>query len=109
MRTENNIQHEILMALCKGASRVFRNNVGMINGVRFGLKKGSADLIGWRTVEITEDMVGTKIAQFLSVEVKTPTGRASKEQKVWERVVNEAGGCAFIARSAEEAIKKAQG
>ena len=49
--------------------RVFRNNVGLArfpdgSTVRYGLCPGSADLIGWRTVTITQDMVGQPFAQF---------------------------------------------
>jgi hypothetical protein len=68
----------------------------------FGLAKGSADLIGWQSIEITADMVGQRIAQFLSVEVKTPTGRVNPEQEAWARTVNAHGGRAIIARSAND-------
>ncbi|MCP4393211.1 MAG: VRR-NUC domain-containing protein [Alphaproteobacteria bacterium] len=105
-KTENAIQHEIKTELCKGDTRVFRNNVGMMNGVQFGLCKGSADLIGWKTIEITEDMVGQKVAVFLSVEVKTPNGRIGTHQQKWMDIVNKNGGLALIARSPEEAVEK---
>ena len=101
-RRETNIQHDIRVALCKGNTRVFRNNVGMIQGVSFGLHKGSADLIGWETIEITPEMVGQKIARFLSVEVKTPIGKVRKEQTVWLDMVNKTGGRAIIARSVDD-------
>ena len=39
--------------------------------VRYGLTKGSCDLIGWKTVEITPDMVGKKVAVFVGIEMKT--------------------------------------
>jgi hypothetical protein len=42
-----------------------------------GLVKATADLIGWRSITITPDMVGTTVAIFASIEVKTPTGRVS--------------------------------
>jgi hypothetical protein len=87
---------------------VFRNNTGTLrdaNGrpVQFGLCKGSADLIGWRTVTITPEMVGQRIAVFTSIEVKTPTGRVQPEQKQWLEAVQAAGGIAGIARSVEDA------
>jgi len=105
--SESVIQNKIMIALNKGATRVFRNNVGAYNGkdgqwIEFGLRKGSGDLIGWRTVEITPEMVGTKIAQFLSVEVKSKTGKVREEQLNWQKQVNNAGGIAIIARSVEE-------
>ena len=59
--------------------RLFRNNVGVLRDaqgrpVRFGLHPGSGDLIGWRSVRITPDMVGRLLAVLASVEVKTATG-----------------------------------
>jgi hypothetical protein len=45
------------------------------------LCKGSADLIGYRTITITPDMVGQQVAVFTSIEVKTPTGRIRPEQQ----------------------------
>jgi hypothetical protein len=64
-----------------------------------GLFPGSGDLIGWRTITITPDMVGKPIAQFLSIEVKTPTGRVRPDQRNWLDQINAAGGLAIIARS----------
>ena len=87
---------------------MFRNNTGTLkdaNGrpVQFGLCKGSADLIGWRTITITPDMVGQQVAVFTSIEVKTPTGRVRPEQQQWLKAVQAAGGVAGIARSVEDA------
>lgn len=67
--------------------------------VRMGLFPGSGDLIGWRTLPVTTEMVGTSIAQFLSIEVKTPTGRVRPDQTNWLTQVNLAGGHAIIARA----------
>ena len=71
--------------------------------MQFGLCKGSADLIGWRTITITPDMVGQQVAVFTSIEVKTPTGRVRPEQQQWLKAVQAAGGVAGIARSVEDA------
>ena len=83
---------------------MFRNNTGTLkdaNGrpVSFGLCKGSADLIGWRTVTITPEMVGQQVAVFTSIEVKTATGRVRPEQQQWLNAVQAAGGIAAVARS----------
>jgi hypothetical protein len=67
--------------------------------VRMGLFPGSGDLIGWRTLTVTPDMVGKPIAQFLSIEVKTPTGRVRPDQRNWADQITAAGGLAIIARS----------
>ena len=88
---------------------MFRNNTGTlrdINGrpVSFGLCKGSADLIGWRTVTVTPEMVGQQIAVFTSIEVKSTSARVKPEQKSWMDAVAAAGGIAGIARSVGEAM-----
>lgn len=67
-----------------------------------GLHIGSADLIGWRTITITPEMVGRRVAVFLSAETKSATGRLSADQKNWLHQVSQAGGCALVARSPEE-------
>ena len=108
MDNETSILQRIRLACSRGACRLFRNNVGqakLSSGrvVKFGLCQGSGDLIGWKTITITPHHVGHEIAVFVSVEVKTPTGMVSPEQKNWRMVVQGAGGIAVIARSEEEA------
>ena len=56
------------------------------------LWKGSSDMIGWKTVTVTEDMVGKKVAIFQSIEIKTKNDRLRKEQKIWNKVAEKAGG-----------------
>jgi hypothetical protein len=73
--------------------------------VRYGLQPGSSDLIGWRTVTITPEMVGQQVAVFTSIEVKTPTGRIRPEQQQWLDAVQSAGGIAGVARSVEDALR----
>lgn len=68
-----------------------------------GLCEGSGDLIGWRTVEITPEMVGQRIAQFVSLEAKEGSGRLSPEQRNWRDQVRAAGGVAEEVRSVEDA------
>jgi len=108
--TEQQIQQQIRIACSTGDTRLFRNNTGTLRDqhgrpVQFGLCKGSADLIGWRTVTVTPEMVGQRIAVFLSIEVKTPTGRLRPEQQHWLDAVQAAGGIAGVARSAEDALR----
>jgi VRR-NUC domain len=84
--------------------RVFRNNVGVAkfsNGsvVKYGLATGSADLIGWKSVIITPDMIGSTVAIFLSVECKAPKGKLTDKQTAWLEAVRKAGGIAIVARS----------
>jgi len=107
---ETNIQQRIRLALGTDPNvRLFRNQVGQLpdprtgRPVQFGLAKGSADLVGWKTITITPDMLGTEIAQFVSLEVKTQKGRLSPAQKVWAACVQRAGGLVGVCRSPEEA------
>lgn len=127
---ESTLWKRVLLAVhrVKG-TRLFRNNVGqgwtgsvrrlkpgqkitaqggeiLIRNPRplhAGLLKGSGDGIGWRTITITPDMVGQRVAVFLSVETKTPKGKLRDEQQVWHRNVRAAGGISIIARSPEQA------
>lgn len=78
--------------------RVWRNNVGVLRDsrgipVRYGLAVGSADLVG----------LVAKTGQFLAVEIKTPVGRLSAEQKAWLETVRKLGGLALVLRSVEDA------
>ena len=123
---EQNIQQQIRLAIGR-ISTMFRNNVGtgwqgragqikqtpeggkylVIQAPRplnAGLCKGSSDLIGWTTREITPEMVGRKIAIFTAIEVKSASGRATPEQINFIRALTEAGGIAGIARDPEGAI-----
>ena len=109
---ETILQQQIRLALgTHPNARLFRNQVGSLPDPRtgrlvtFGLARGSADLIGWRTVMITPDMVGQQLAVFTSIEVKTPAGRVSPQQQAWLGVVQGAGGMAGIARSVEDAVR----
>jgi len=107
---ETTLQQQIRLAVgSRSDLRLFRNQVGSLPDPRtgrlvtFGLAKGSADLIGWRTITVTQDMVGTRLAIFTSIEVKTPTGRVRPEQQAWLETVHQAGGIAIIARSVPDA------
>ena len=109
---ETKIQQEIRLGLgTREDVRLFRNQVGQLpdprtgRPVQFGLAKGSADLVGWKTVTITPDMVGQEVAVFTSLEIKTPKGRATAYQQAWMNCVERAGGIAGIARSVEDAVQ----
>ena len=109
---ETTLQQQIRLALgTRSDLRLFRNQVGQLpdprtgRPVQFGLARGSADLIGWRTLVITPEMVGQRIAVFTSIEVKTPTGRVRPEQQAWLACVQQCGGIAGVARSIADATQ----
>lgn len=109
MTSERDIQAEIWEAVGH-FSVMFRNNVGGIKDksgkwVKFGLVKGSSDLIGWTPVEITSDMVGQTVAVFTAIEVKTETGKATDAQLYFIARVWADGGYAGIARNVDDALK----
>ena len=109
---ETDLQQRIRLALgTHPEARIFRNSVGSLPDPRtgrlvtFGLARGSADLIGWRTITVTPDMVGARLAVFTSIEVKTPTGRLTPQQRHWLDAVHQAGGIAGVARSVGDALR----
>ena len=106
--SEHEIQQRIRLACGRGTVRLWRNNTGALvdqqgRFVRFGLCKGSSDLIGLRSLEITPELVGQRLAQFVALEVKTAQGVLSPEQRAFLRVVQQLGGVAAACRSVEEA------
>ena len=119
---ELNVQKQIMIAVSK-YSRMFRNNVGIgwvgktsktrdgglyikePRPLKAGLCTGSSDLIGWTTKIITSDMVGAKVAIFTALEIKTATGKPTKEQVNFLLQVHNSGGISGIARSGDEAIE----
>jgi hypothetical protein len=106
--SEHEIQQRIRLASGRGAVRLWRNNTGALvdqqgRYVRFGLCKGSSDLIGLRALEITPELVGQRLAQFVALEIKTAQGVLSPVQRAFLRLVQELGGVAAVCRSVEEA------
>lgn len=108
--SEQRIQQEIRLALGNGPARLWRNNTGTLpdrqgRPVRFGLCKGSSDLIGLRSVIIGPEHVGQTMAVFAAVEVKTATGRITPDQQAFIDAVAAMGGLAGVARSVEDAAQ----
>jgi hypothetical protein len=104
--------------------RLWRNNVGALvdnNGrpVRFGLANDtkalnetlkSGDLIGWRPLLVTPDMLGDCIAQFVSIECK-PDGWAYRPaepravaQNRWGSMIRREGGYAGFMIDPDEGV-----
>ena len=87
---ETILQQNIRLALgTKSNLRLFRNETGKLpdprtgQWVQFGLAKGSSDLIGFKTIKVTPEMIGQDLAVFTSIEVKTNSGQLSKYQHNW--------------------------
>lgn len=100
--TERQLQEEIRLALGAVPGLVlWRNNVGQamvdygggnIRPLVYGLAPGSADLIGCYH------------GKFLAVEIKTPDGRQTKEQRTFQRCVERNGGVYLMPRSVKHAV-----
>ena len=110
--SETKLQQEIRLALGTIPSlRLFRNQVGQLPDprtgryVQFGLAKGSSDLVGFKTIKITPEMIGKDLAVFTSIEVKTNTGQLSKNQHNWLQAVKKAGGITGVARNVRDALE----
>lgn len=115
---EINVMRTCMMKVSEDKNkRIFRNNVGtgvaydfknkkLIEPVRvieYGLCKGSSDLIGWKSVEITQNMVGKRVAIFTAIETKRPTkSKTSDEQNNFIAAVQAAGGIGLIAKSEKD-------
>lgn len=99
---EHDIQNAIRAALAPYAV-IFRANVGRMklpDGRYFstGLPVGFSDLFGVRKSD----------GKAVFIEVKTASGRVSKDQKRFLSKMREYGAIAGVARSEEEAIKLIQ-
>lgn len=118
--SEKKLINEIQLKYTENGDRLFRQNTGqgwvgtqvsyrnniltLINPrpLIAGLCEGSSDLIGWRSREITIDMIGKRIAQFAAIEVKYGKTATTQSQKNFIEAVNAAGGFAKIVRSMDD-------
>ena len=109
---ETKLQQEIRLALGTIPSlRLFRNQVGQLPDprtgryVQFGLAKGSSDLVGFKTIKITPEMIGQEVAQFVSIEIKTERGKLTEVQQNWLQKVKSSGGIVGVARTVKDALQ----
>lgn len=106
-QTEMGLLRAIQLAATKEEARLFRNNVGKLKDERgqwvaYGLCNGSSDLIGWKSILVTPQMVGKRVAIFVANEIKIRNGKLTKEQENFLSVVESAGGIAICSRSVED-------
>lgn len=77
---------------------LWRNSTGVAQTedrtIRYGLAVGSADLIG----------ILAPAGRFVALEIKTPTGRVSEEQRLFLALVQRQGGFGAVVRSVDEAV-----
>ena len=111
---ENKVSAEIDIALSHGDVRLWRNNVGVLrdrNGrpVAYGLGSrggkslpGTSDKIGLRSLLVTPQMVGRRIAIFAAIEEKDLKD-PSPAQLQFIAAVQSLGGLAGVAHNVEEA------
>lgn len=64
---------------------------------------GSPDIIGCKSVTIPHSWVGRQVGLAIGVEVKTPTGRQSEQQRKFQAAWTARGGLYILATSADEA------
>lgn len=96
--SEADLMRSIMIALSADGHFVARTNVGQFftqdgRPIRSGLPVGFSDLFGFRA--------GDAHAFFL--EVKTPTGRVSKEQAAFLSAMQKRGAIASVVRSVDDA------
>ena len=108
--SEQELQQRIRLELGRGPVRLWRNNTGCLKDqqgrpVRFGLCKGSSDLIGLRSITIGPEHLGQTLAVFAAVEVKAQAGRTTPDQRAFIDAVAAMGGLAGVARSVEDAAQ----
>lgn len=119
--SESTIQREIMLAVSKTGARVFRNNVaeGWI-GASMGplredatlrVRAGSVIIADARRLHAglcvgSSDLIGfSQHGQFVAIEVKSPSGRLTEEQRTFIDAVRRSGGITCVARSVEEALE----
>lgn len=130
MQTEAEILADVMREVGSRADcRIWRSNTGTAKSrsgrfVRFGIK-GQTDITGVLRIERNAALEAlVRLAQtarriedveilrralqpagrLLVIEVKSETGRLTKEQKIFREVVEAFGGLYILAHSAEEAV-----
>ncbi|MFS8161473.1 VRR-NUC domain-containing protein [Lacticaseibacillus rhamnosus] len=100
MKSEHEIQSEIMLALSRAGCTIIRTNVGKVRtetGRIFvaGPPKGWPDLTGFRHHD----------GRLILIEVKNETGRLRQDQKHFAEFIKQFPVIYGVARSAEDALK----
>lgn len=121
MTSESDILKQI-QTLSTGDVRLWRNNIGQgyqgqivkktlhtitlaqYRHIHFGIPGvGGSDLLGLKSVVITPDMIGQRLAIFAAIEGKSASGRAGPRQLTFLNQLSNLGCLTGIARSIEDA------
>ena len=117
--SEAELLAQIQLACSRGDTRLFRFNAGIAWAGRIAERtprelvlldyhpvklgpEGMADLVGAHSVEVTQAMVGSKVAVFCGVEGKAGRRQPTDAQLAFIHMVRSLGGRAGIARSVED-------
>ena len=105
MTPESRLLADIRLALGQDERVVlWRNNTGTamqdygaagLRPLRYGLAVGSSDLIG----------IVAPHGRLIALEVKTSTGRVTREQQQFLTLVEKMGGVARVVRSVDDAVR----
>lgn len=88
-----------------GGSAEYNIEADEVRHQRFGLAKGSTDLVGILRRPMIDARTGQRVTvgTWFCLEVKTPVGRLSDDQKRWHRLARLFGAFVAIARNDNEA------
>jgi hypothetical protein len=102
--TETTLLRQVRLALQRQGITTFRNNTGVAvykdgRRVRYGLCKGSSDLVGWKSYTQPNALHSRlrTTAIFVAVEVKVWPKKPTKDQRRFLNAVFAAGGWAAVA------------
>lgn len=105
---ESALQDEIRLALGRIPELVlWRNNIGV------GEVRHRADDRGYKIRFGVggpggSDLIGLYRGRFVAVEIKTPTGRQSDDQRTFQTLVESKGGIYIVLRSVDDALSWAR-
>ncbi len=96
-KSEKELTEELICSEAETGSILFRNNVGLGytktgTPFKYGMGKGSSDQIGYKSIVVTPDLIGKKIAIFQAIEIKTLTDKISCEQIIFYLNILISGG-----------------
>lgn len=108
---EKIVLNSVWSLLDKFKFKLWRNNSGAIRVgnrfIKYGVASpGGSDLIGFKSVIVTQEMVGSKVAIFTAIECKNSKGgRLSPEQERFINLVKDSGGIAEVISNVDEVLQ----